>query len=307
MAKETIIEVNDLKKHYRNVKAVDGISFKVLKGEVFTLLGPNGAGKTTTLEVLEGLKTYDSGKITMFGKTLHANIPREIRERIGVVLQENNFIEHLTVAEILKMFRNFYPSPMKVAEVLKIVSLQEKRRAHVEKLSGGQRQRLAIGSALIGNPDLIFMDEPTTGLDPQARRNIWDMIEKFKNSGKTIFLTTHYMEEAEMLSDYVYIMDHGKIIAKGTPQKLISSFGEDKIIEARVNTDGNKILELKEFFNDAEIEKSKVIFGASDVPKAMKSFLNWAETNSIKVEDIVVRQSNLEDVFLKLTGRGLRD
>ncbi len=307
MAEETIIEVNDLKKHYGNVKAVDGISFKVLKGEVFTLLGPNGAGKTTTLEVLEGLKAHDSGKIAMFGKTLHTTVPREIRERIGVVLQENNFIEHLTVTEILKMFRNLYPTPLKIEEVLEIVSLQEKRKARVEKLSGGQRQRLAIGTALIGNPDLIFMDEPTTGLDPQARRNIWDMIEKFKNSGKTIFLTTHYMEEAEVLSDYVYIMDHGKIIAKGTPQKLVSSFGGDKIIEARVNTNNDKIIGLKEIFSDIEIEESKVIFGASDLPKTMKSFLDWAEANSIEVEDLSVRQSNLEDVFLKLTGRSLRD
>ncbi len=307
MAKETIIEVNDLKKHYGHVKAVDGISFKVLKGEVFTLLGPNGAGKTTTLEVLEGLKTHDSGKITMFGKTLRTNVPLEIRERIGVVLQENNFIEHLTVTEILKMFKNLYPSPLKVNEVLKIVSLQEKRKARVEKLSGGQRQRLAIGTALIGNPDLIFMDEPTTGLDPQARRNIWDMIEKFKNSGKTIFLTTHYMEEAEMLSDYVYIMDHGKIIANGTPRELVSSFGEEKIIEARVNTNNGKISELKEILGDIEIEESKVIFEASDLPKTMKSFLDWAEANSVEVEDLSVRQSNLEDVFLKLTGRSLRD
>lgn len=307
MAKETIIEVNDLKKHYGNVKAVDGISFKVLKGEVFTLLGPNGAGKTTTLEVLEGLKTHDSGRITMFGKTLRTNVPREIRERIGVVLQENNFIEHLTVTEILKMFRNLYPSPLKIEEVLDIASLQEKRRARVEKLSGGQRQRLAIGTALVGNPDLIFMDEPTTGLDPQARRNIWDMIERFRNSGKTIFLTTHYMEEAEVLSDYVYIMDHGKIIAKGTPQKLVSSFGGDKIIEARINTNNDKLTELKEIFGNIEIEESKVIFGASDLPRTMKSFLDWAEANSIEVEDLSVRQSNLEDVFLKLTGRSLRD
>ncbi len=305
--KEAIVEVDNLKKHYGNVKAVDGISFKVLKGEVFTLLGPNGAGKTTTLEILEGLKKHDSGKITMFGRTLRTNVPREIRERIGVVLQENNFIEHLRVTEILKMFSNLYPAPLKIEEIVKIVSLQEKRKARVEKLSGGQRQRLAIGTALIGNPDLIFMDEPTTGLDPQARRNIWDMIEKFKSSGKTIFLTTHYMEEAEMLSDYIYIMDHGKIIAKGTPQKLVSSFGGDKIIEARLSADDDKILELERMFNGVKIENSKVTFRASDLPKNMKSFLDWAENNSIEVEDLSVRQSNLEDVFLKLTGRSLRD
>ncbi len=305
--KEAIVEVDNLKKHYGNVKAVDGISFKVLKGEVFTLLGPNGAGKTTTLEILEGLKKHDSGKITMFGRTLRTNVPREIRERIGVVLQENNFIEHLRVTEILKMFSNLYPAPLKIEEIVKIVSLQEKRKARVEKLSGGQRQRLAIGTALIGNPDLIFMDEPTTGLDPQARRNIWDMIEKFKSSGKTIFLTTHYMEEAEMLSDYIYIMDHGKIIAKGTPQKLVSSFGGDKIIEARLSADDDKILELERMFNGVKIENSKVTFMASDLPKNMKSFLDWAENNSIEVEDLSVRQSNLEDVFLKLTGRSLRD
>ncbi len=307
--KEAIIEVNDLKKYYGELKAVDGISFKVLKGEVFTLLGPNGAGKTTTLEILEGLKTYNSGEITMFKKKLKKKVPCELRERIGVVLQENNFIEHLTVTEILKTFRNFYPNGLNVEKILEDTSLKEKRNSRVEKLSGGQRQRLAIGVALVGNPELMFMDEPTTGLDPQARRNIWDMIEKFKSSGKTVFLTTHYMEEAETLSDYIYIMDHGKIIARGTSQNLIASFGGERIVEAHMKIADDDVPQLKNIFDpiDLEFEDSKVIIRTSSLPQTIKTLLDWTESRAIKVDDLVVRQSNLEDVFLKLTGRRLRD
>lgn len=307
--KEAIIEVNDLRKYYGVVKAVDGISFKVLKGEVFTLLGPNGAGKTTTLEILEGLKSHDSGEIIMFERKLKKKVPCELRERIGVVLQENNFIEHLTVTEILKTFRNFYPNGLSVDRILTDMSLKEKQNSRVEKLSGGQRQRLAIAVALVGDPELIFMDEPTTGLDPQARRNIWDTIEKLKRAGKTVFLTTHYMEEAETLSDYIYIMDHGKIIARGTSQNLIASFGGKRIVEAHMKITNDDVSQLESIFNptDIEFEDSKVIIRTSTLPKTMKTLLDWTESRSVEVEDLVVRQSNLEDVFLKLTGRRLRD
>jgi ABC-2 type transport system ATP-binding protein len=308
MEKEMILEVRGLKKYYRDVKAVDGISFKVLKGEVFTLLGTNGAGKTTTLEILEGLKTHDDGIISLFGRQIENGLPLCLKEKIGVVLQENNFIEHLSVIEILKAFRGFYSKGLKVDEVLKIVSLEEKRNAKVEKLSGGQRQRLAIGVALVGDPDLIFMDEPTTGLDPQARRNIWDMIVNLKKKGKTIFLTTHYMEEAEFLSDYIYIMEHGKIIAKGTAQDLVASFGGDRVIEAHVKLNEDRKEELKELFRNAvEFEESKVFLRTSELPKTMKKFLDWMEKKRLEAKDLIVRQSNLEDVFLKLTGRRLRD
>ncbi len=308
MEKESILEVEGLKKHYNDVKAVDGISFKVLKGEVFTLLGPNGAGKTTTLEILEGLKKHDEGTITLFGTKIKNGLPIPLKEKMGVVLQENNFLDHLSVVEILKTFKNFYSNGLEIEEVLKIVSLTEKKNAKVEKLSGGQRQRLAIGVAIIGDPQLIFMDEPTTGLDPQSRRNIWDMIVNLKKLGKTIFLTTHYMEEAEFLSDYIYIMDHGKIIAKGTVQRLISSFGGKRVIEAHLKLDEGKKTELRELFHDSvEFEDSKVILKTFELPSIMKKFLDWTENKQLKIEDLIVRQSNLEDVFLKLTGRRLRD
>ncbi len=307
MEKESILKVKNLKKHYHDVKAVDGISFEVFKGEVFTLLGPNGAGKTTTLEILEGLKKHDEGDVFLFGTYIKNGIPLSLKEKIGVVLQENNFIDHLSVVETLKTFRGFYSSGLRIEEILKIVSLEDKKNTKVEKLSGGQRQRLAIGVALAGNPDLIFMDEPTTGLDPQARRNVWDMIVNLKENGKTIFLTTHYMEEAEFLSDYIYIMDHGKIIARGSVQELINAFGEERIIEAHLDVDENLKGELKEILHEVEFGKSKVFLKAYDLPKTMKIFLDWVEKRKVEVRDLIVRQSNLEDIFLKLTGRSLRD
>ncbi len=304
--RESILEVEDLKKYYFDVKAVDGISFKVLKGEVFALLGPNGAGKTTTLEILEGLKDYDSGKIRLFGEEIRGKIPRRLRERIGVILQENNFVDHLTTIEILKMFRSLYPKGLDIKDILKEISLEDKAYAKVEKLSGGQRQRLAIGTALVGDPELIFMDEPTTGLDPQARRNVWEMIEKLREKGKTVFLTTHYMEEAEYLADYIYVMDHGKIIAKGSAEELISSFGGEKIIEIDLDSKDLDLSFLSEF-QKTKVEDSKIIIVTSYLPADMKKALDLFEERSIKIDDIIVRRPNLEDVFLNLTGRKLRD
>ncbi|MGC9139631.1 ATP-binding cassette domain-containing protein [Athalassotoga sp.] len=304
--REFILEVEDLKKYYFDVKAVDGISFKVLKGEVFALLGPNGAGKTTTLEILEGLKDYDSGKIRLFGEEIRRKIPRRLRERIGVILQENNFVDHLKTIEILKMFRSLYPKGLDIKDILKEISLEDKANAKVEKLSGGQRQRLAIGTALVGDPELIFMDEPTTGLDPQARRNVWEMIEKLREKGKTVFLTTDYMEEAEYLADYIYVMDHGKIIAKGSAEELISSFGGEKIIEIDLDSKDLDLSFLSEF-QKTKVEDSKIIIVTSYLPADMKKALDLFEERSIKIDDIIVRRPNLEDVFLNLTGRKLRD
>lgn len=305
--KESILEVEDLRKHYGDVKAVDGISFKVLKSEVFTLLGPNGAGKTTTLEILEGLKDYDHGKITLFGENVQKKVPRHLREKIGVVLQENNFIDHLTTMETLKMFRSLYRKGLDVKEILKEISLEDKMNGRVEKLSGGQRQRLAIGTALVGDPDMIFLDEPTTGLDPQARRNVWDMIENLRKIGKTVFLTTHYMEEAEHLSNYIYVMDHGKIIANGTPDELIVSFGGEKIIEVDLESKDFDLSLFKSEFQNVTVENSKIMIITSSLPSDMKKALELFDQKSIKINDIVVRQPNLEDVFLNLTGRKLRD
>jgi ABC-2 type transport system ATP-binding protein len=303
-----IVEVEDLRKTYGNVKAVDGVSFKIKQGSIFTLLGPNGAGKTTTLEIIEGLRTPDSGKITIFGKIVD-RIGREEKELIGVSLQETNLISHLTVRETLSMFRSFYKRGLNVDDVLDFVSLKEKEKSYVEKLSGGQRQRLAIGLAIINDPLLLFLDEPTTGLDPQARRSVWDLLLKLKAQGKTIVLTTHYMEEAEFLADWVCIMDHGRVIAEGTPEDLIRSIGGESIIEVDVEEDHEFLDDLNKVglnyvFNP---KHRRLVIKTNNVLESIERLLKIAKEKGIKVRNEIIRQPNLEDVFLTLTGRQLRE
>lgn len=303
----TVIQVENLRKHYQDVKAVDGISFHVRKGQVFTLLGPNGAGKTTTVEILEGLKEPDGGDMKILGETCH-QVSRSLKDRMGVLLQETVFVNRLRVIEIAHLFASFFSRSLPPEEILEIISLQDKAKAFVENLSGGQRQRLAIGMALINDPEIIFMDEPTTGLDPQARRNVWSLIERLKGEKKTIFLTTHYMEEAERLSDYVYIMDHGKIIAKGTPQGLIKDLNMESIIEIqKKGIEGDLLGELKETFREIR-ETDKVFYlYTEDLTKTLTDLLEWGKDRSLSFTNLTFRQPNLEDVFLALTGKGLRD
>ncbi|MCK5827876.1 ABC transporter ATP-binding protein, partial [Candidatus Bipolaricaulota bacterium] len=214
-----MMKVTALTKHYGDTRAVDDISFTVPHASVFTILGPNGAGKTTTMEILEGIREPDSGEIEVFGERLN-RVTRSVKQRMGVLLQEGGFEPYLKVHETLNLFASFFDTALPVRDILETIALTEKSTALVRTLSGGQKQRLAIGAALINDPDLIFLDEPTTGLDPQARRNIWDIVSTLKSRGKTIILTTHYMEEAEALSDEICIMDYGRIIAQGTPKKL---------------------------------------------------------------------------------------
>uniref|UniRef100_A0A7C3MK66 ABC transporter ATP-binding protein n=1 Tax=Dictyoglomus thermophilum TaxID=14 RepID=A0A7C3MK66_DICTH len=303
-----LVEVEDLRKYYGNVKAVDGVSFKIKQGSIFTLLGPNGAGKTTTLEIIEGLRTPDSGKITIFGRQVD-RIGREEKELIGVSLQETNLISHLTVRETLSMFRSFYKRGLKVDDVLDFVNLKEKEKSYVEKLSGGQRQRLAIGLAIINDPLLLFLDEPTTGLDPQARRSVWDLLLDLKKKGKTIVLTTHYMEEAEFLADWVCIMDHGKIIAEGTPEDLIRSIGGESVIEVDIEENHSFLEDLNNMglnyvFNS---KNKRLVIKTNNVLEAIENLLKIAKGKGIKVRNETIRQPNLEDVFLTLTGRQLRE
>ena len=225
-----LMKVSNLVKRYGDVHAVDGVSFSVPRAEVFTLLGPNGAGKTTTLEILEGIREADSGEIEVFGQRMR-RIDRATKERVGVLLQEGNFEPYLRVREVLALFASFFRTARSPAEMLKAVALEEKANAFVKTLSGGQKQRLAIGVALINDPELVFLDEPTTGLDPQARHNIWSIVSNLTAAGKTIILTTHYMEEAETLSQTVCIMDHGKVIAQGSPRDLTARLGQETIVE----------------------------------------------------------------------------
>jgi ABC-2 type transport system ATP-binding protein len=216
------LRVSGLRKTYKDVVAVDGLDLEVRSGECFGLLGPNGAGKTTTIEICEGLNEPDSGEVEVLGRSW-ATSADELRQRLGIQLQDTQLSEKLTVVETLALFRSFYRQGPKVDRVLGIVQLEEKRRARVGTLSGGQKQRLALACALVGDPELLFLDEPTTGLDPQARRQLWDLIVEFKGAGRTVVLTTHYMDEAEILCDRVAIVDHGKVIALGTPLALMTS------------------------------------------------------------------------------------
>src|SRR4051812_16073149 len=224
------LRVQGLRKAYADVVAVDGLDLEIAPGECFGLLGPNGAGKTTTIEICEGLLAPDSGEVSVLGMSWDRN-ERELRQRLGVQLQETQLSEKLTVVETLRLFRSFYHAGGDVDQVIARVQLEEKRNARVGKLSGGQKQRLALACSIVGDPDLLFLDEPTTGLDPQSRRQLWDLIGEFRATGRTTVLTTHYMDEAEILCDRVAIVDHGKVIALGSPRQLIGSLGAEHVVE----------------------------------------------------------------------------
>jgi ABC-2 type transport system ATP-binding protein len=301
-----VIKVIDLKKYYDDVKAVDGISFEVFKGEVLAILGPNGAGKTTTIEILEGLRKANSGQIYFFGERVQ-RIDEKIKERIGVQLQNTSFLENLTVKETLDFFGGLYQRRLPTSQLIEMVSLQEKAKSLVKNLSGGQLQRLALATALVNDPEIIFLDEPTTGLDPQARILIWDNILKLKNSGKTIILTTHYMEEAEKLADRVIIIDHGKIIAKGTVEELIRLINRESFIEFSVST-SNHAEFFKVFPELRKVENNnRYVLSTNNVEKTLMELLEKAKEMGIEIDNVVIRRANLEDVFLSLTGHSLRD
>jgi ABC-2 type transport system ATP-binding protein len=226
---ELAVKCQKLQKRYGDVVAVDGLSFDVHRGECFGLLGPNGAGKTTTIEILEGLLTPDAGDVEVLGLRWSTHEP-ELRQRLGIQLQESQFTDKLTVEETLRLFRSFYDRGRSIDELLALVELESKRKSWVVKLSGGQKQRLSVACAMVGNPDLLFLDEPSTGLDPQSRRQLWEVLQRFRTGGGTILLTTHYMDEAEVLCDRVAIVDHGRMIALDTPKALVAALGAPKVV-----------------------------------------------------------------------------
>ncbi len=304
MSGEAILSVRELGKSYGSVRAVDGVSFSVRARTVFTLLGPNGAGKTTTLEILEGIREADSGEIEFFGVRVRKVTP-DLKQRLGVLLQEGGFEPYLKVREVLSLFASFFARPRPVADVLAEVALEDKAGALVRHLSGGQRQRLALGVALINDPDLLFLDEPTTGLDPQARRNIWAIVERLKGEGKTIVLTTHYMEEAEALSDEVVILDHGRVIAHGPPRDLTARLGQDTFIEF----DAPELSPAAVGALPGEVHRdgTTVTLKTSDLVASLDGLLSWSREHAVPLRNMTVRQPNLEDVFLALTGRRLRE
>jgi ABC-2 type transport system ATP-binding protein len=303
-----ILEVENIKKYYGPVKAVDGVSFKVKQGSIFTLLGPNGAGKTTTIEIIEGLRIPDDGRIIFMGEEI-TRVGNKQKEYIGVSLQETNLIPYLTVRETLDMFRTIFPRSLDVDEVLRIVSLEDKANTYIKNLSGGQKQRLVIGLAMINDPLILFLDEPTTGLDPQARRNTWDLLLDLKRKGKTIILTTHYMEEAEFLSDWVCIMDRGKIIKEGDPQSLIRDLEKESLIEVELEADSVMIESLSNAGLEPVYDKKhkRLLLKTNDILATIELLLRFSKESSLQIKDVLIRQPNLEDVFLSLTGRSLRE
>jgi len=302
--------VHDLRKRYSDVTAVDGLHLEVSAGECFGLLGPNGAGKTTTIEICEGLNTPDEGDVVVLGRRWGTH-ERELRERLGIQLQETQLGEKLTVAETVALFRSFYPSGPSVDEVIALVQLEEKRDGRVGKLSGGQKQRLALACSLVGDPELLFLDEPTTGLDPQSRRQLWDLIESFKAMGRTIVLTTHYMDEAERLCDRVAIIDHGKVIALGTPRELIASLGVEHVVEFAIAHDGNALsaetLQRIEGVRTVRRVADAWELAVAETHRAIPALLDVLQQHRLELAELRTHSATLEDVFVHLTGRQLRD
>ena len=297
-------------KRYKDVVAVAGLDLEVRAGECFGLLGPNGAGKTTTVEMLEGLVPPDGGDVEVLGMRW-GHDEHALRERLGVALQETRLADRLKVAEVIRLFRSFYRRGRTVEQVLEVVELEEKRDAWVEKLSGGQRQRLAIACALVGDPDVLFLDEPTTGLDPQSRRQLWDVVAAFKQRGGTIVLTTHYMEEAERLCDRVAVMDHGKVIALGTPRELIASLGAEEVVEFALH-DGAQapdetVLAALPGVRAVRRDGPRFVLTVSEVHRAVPGLLGELQRRGVEMTELVTHHATLEDLFLSLTGRHLRD
>jgi ABC-2 type transport system ATP-binding protein len=286
---------------------VAGVDLTVAGGECFGLLGPNGAGKTTTIEILEGLTPPDAGEVVVLGGSWGEG-ERALRERLGIQLQETQLADKLTVAETLELFRSFYRRSHTVDEVLALVELEEKRGARVSTLSGGQKQRLSVACALVSHPELLFLDEPTTGLDPQSRRQLWDIIRRFKDAGGTVLLTTHYMEEAERLCDRVAIMDHGKMIALGTPDELIASLGADHIVEFAL-TDGTTPAGLEALPGVKRVRPGpdRIALTVAQVHRAVPALLGLLERQGAELSLLTTHHATLEDVFVALTGRQLRD
>ncbi len=311
------LRLRHLRKAYKDVIAVDGIELEVRRGECFGLLGPNGAGKTTTIEICEGLTVADSGEVAVLGMRWDRDAA-ELRQRLGIQLQETQLSEKLTVLETVRLFRSFFGQGPETSEVIAQAQLGEKRNARVGGLSGGQKQRLALACALVGDPDFLFLDEPTTGLDPQARRQLWDLIDQFKLAGRTILLTTHYMDEAERLCDRVAIMDHGKVIALGTPRELIASIGAEHIVEFAIGNaefavgDAAQALDIAAVRQIAGVrsvraENGSILMHVSELHEAVPALLGEFSRQGVPLTELRTHSATLEDVFVTLTGRHLRD
>jgi ABC-2 type transport system ATP-binding protein len=302
------LAVRALHKRYGDVVAVDGLDLEVRPGECFGLLGPNGAGKTTTIEICEGLLEATSGEVEVLGRRW-ASDERELRQLLGIQLQETQLAEKLTVRETVRLFRSFYERGREPEEVIALVQLEEKTRARVGSLSGGQKQRLALACALVGDPQLLFLDEPTTGLDPQARRQLWELIGELRAGGRTIVLTTHYMEEAERLCDRVAIVDHGRAIALGTPRTLVQSLGADHVVEFALGDapiDAERLSRL-EGVRSVRSDNGSWSLTVAELHVALPAILAEVERRGATLAELRTHSATLDDVFVSLTGRRLRE
>jgi ABC-2 type transport system ATP-binding protein len=310
MSDTPALRCRGLVKRYGAVVAVDGLDLEVRRGECFGLLGPNGAGKTTTVEILEGLGEPDAGEVEVLGERWKGD-GRALRSRLGVQLQETRFPDRLTVSEVIRVFRSFYREGLSVDEALRLVELEEKASARVQGLSGGQKQRLSLACALVGDPEIVFLDEPTTGLDPQSRRQTWSILTALKRRGRTLLLTTHYMEEAQRLCDRVAIVDRGRVVAQGTPGELIASLGAEHVVEFTVGQGG-------EGLDTPSLEALPSVVGVArdggvwrltvrEVHRAIPALLAALDERGLEWTRLHTHHATLEDVFMSMTGRSLGD
>ena len=304
---EPVIRVRGLTKRYGDVQAVDGIDFDVARGEIFGLLGPNGAGKTTTVEILEGLREPDGGEV----RVLDVDVTKgadALKPRIGVSLQTAALYPKLTVTELIDLFRSFYPHSRPTDDIIDALELGERRNARSEVLSGGQRQRLAVALALVNEPELVFLDEPTTGLDPAARRSLWDIVRGLKAGGRSVLLTTHYMEEAEILCDRIAIMDHGRILEMGAVEDLISRHFQERTVRFdRLDGLARDELAALPAVTSVKEDADEVLIYTRDPGRTVGGLLDLADARGVEPQNLAIRRATLEDVFLELTGRALRD
>jgi len=304
---KVIIKVDHLRKSYKDIKAVNDISFRVYEGEIFGMLGPNGAGKTTTMEIVEGIRKADAGRVAVLGIDVRKD-PRHVKTHIGVQLQTTSLYPRLSVREVMALFASFYPRSASIDKLIKLVDLEDSRNKRCKNLSGGQQQRLSVALALVNNPKVLFLDEPTSGLDPQSRHNIWNLIEYVRGKGKSVFITTHYMEEAQRLCDRVAIIDYGKIIATDKPNKLIAQHFQEEAIEFELSQKlENDVLNAVSGVTNVVQENGKVTVYSSAVPVTVSALLDLAKQRGFELTNLYVRRATLEDVFLKLTGRRIRE